>query len=270
MAFSLREWLERPQRTNRQAIVIGVVVWGLTTGLLYGIGWLLDLLTLVDFSGSAPIWLVAALVGGALSGGFVIGRATRAQSRKEARAYDAYAEHLRDAMVDLRRAVSGQLEGFLWRDFIENGLFQPAHRLLTQDGSRGDVRFSVLHPDDQGIQWVMATESELYPALGHTLESRRNFRLAIAGSFAEVAYSSGRMAWSNCLSDDERFRPHPQTRPGREYESIVSMPIWSGGVVEGTFNVLATEKDAFSRVDRVYLGLLGTIIDVARSLSQPG
>jgi hypothetical protein len=112
----------------------------------------------------------------------------------------------------------------------------------------------------------MATEEGFYPALGHSLESRKNYRLAIAGSFAELAYTSGRMEWSNCLSEDDRFHPHPLARAGREYESMVSMPIWSRDVVEGVFNVLATESNAFTRVDRVYLGLLGRIIDVARSL----
>jgi hypothetical protein len=266
MALSLREWLNRPQRTNRQAIVIGLVVWGVTTGLLYGFGWLLDFAALIDFAGTAPVWLVAALVGAALSGGFVIGRSTRARTSREIRAYDAYAEHLADAMSDLRKALSGQLPGFIWRDFIEAGLFEPAHRLLTQGGTRGDVRFDILHPDEHGVEWVMARGDDLFPALGHGLESRRNFRLAIAGSFAEAAYTSGQMEWSNRLSEDDRYHPHPLGRPGREYESMVSMPIWSGGEVDGVFDVLATEANAFTRVDRVYLGLLGKIVDVARSL----
>jgi cobalamin biosynthesis protein CobD/CbiB len=123
MTFSLRKWLERPQRTNRQAIVIGVVVWLLTTGLFYGLGWLLDVATLIDFQGTAPVWLVALFAGAALSGGFVVGRSTRARSTREIRAYDAYAEHLADAMTDLRKAVSGQLAGFLWRDLLKTACF---------------------------------------------------------------------------------------------------------------------------------------------------
>jgi hypothetical protein len=117
--LSVRKWLSSPQRTNRQAIVVGVLSSLVAAALLYGAGVVLDLVHVFDFSGDAPLWALALAAGTALGGGFVLGRATLAASEREARAYDSYAVHLGDAMADMRRALAGELPDFQWRDFIE-------------------------------------------------------------------------------------------------------------------------------------------------------
>jgi transcriptional regulator with GAF, ATPase, and Fis domain len=75
-----------------------------------------------------------------------------------------------------------------------------------------------------------------------------------------------RVQSSNDLGADQRFTPHPKAGSGREYQSMVSVPLWRGGEVDGVLNVLAVRKGAFSPVDRTYITLLASVIDVARSL----
>ncbi len=186
-------------------------------------------------------------------------------------AYDTYAAHVEDALRDLRRVLAGELPSFSLRDFVETGIFEPAHILLQRDHAgapRGDVRFSILHPTDDEEEFVMANERGLFPAHGHRPESREHFKLPVKGSFAGVALHSGRVQASGHLSADERFAPHPQAQKGREYESIISVPLYFSGTVDGVLNVIATRQDAFSSVDRTYITLLAAVIDVARTLDR--
>jgi putative methionine-R-sulfoxide reductase with GAF domain len=112
----------------------------------------------------------------------------------------------------------------------------------------------------------MRGEDELYPALGHTPQGRQDFRIPIDESFSGLSYRQGRIIASGKLSEDDRFRAHPRAR--RPYESIVSVPLCKYGEVDGVFNVVATRPDAFSVVDRTYISLLGSVIDVARVASD--
>ena len=114
--------------------------------------------------------------------------------------------------------------------------------------------------------FVMADDSGLQPAHGHRPESRQEFRLPIKDAFAGVAYNTGRVQSSNELSSDDRFKRHPKASPDRAYESMVSVPLLRRGEVDGVLNVLAARRDAFSPVDRTYITLLASVIDVARSL----
>src|ERR1700704_1182837 len=155
-------------------------------------------------------------------------------------AYETYAEHLRDALRDLRRVVAHELPSFSTRDFVETGIFEPAHILLQRDHrdeARGDVRFSILRP--QGDDFVMADGDDLFPARGHHPESRQKFRLPIRGSFAGIALDHARVQWSNDLETDTRFSPHPKASPERTYRSIVSVPLWRAGEIAGVLNVIA-------------------------------
>lgn len=225
------------------------------------------------------LWVAAvALIGGLLIGALIV-RPTRAagtadtqelddlrRRATELRPYDTYVEHVRDALGDLRKAIRGELPSFSLRDFIEAGIFAPAHLLLTRDHARGDVRFSILHPDAEGENFVMANDKGLFPAFGHRVESRQKFQLPIAGSFSQLAFGRNRICWSGALSEDDRFEPHELAGEGRAYESIVSVPLrGAGGEVVGVLNVIATNRNAFSAVDRTYIGLLGSVIDVARA-----
>jgi len=234
---------------------------------------------------TAPVWalvlvaLVALLVGllcGTALGGANDGEGLRSRIRAlesrtgELGAYETYAGHVRDVLGDLRKTIARELPSVSTRDFIETGIFEPANRLLQRDhrdAARGDVRFSILHPS--GGDFVMADSAGLLPALGHRMESRQRFRLPIKGSFAGVAFDHGRVQWSNALTNDQRFRLHPKADPSRHYESIVSVPLWRAGEVDGVLNVLAVRKDAFSPVDRTYITLLASVIDVVRSLDPP-
>jgi hypothetical protein len=225
---------------------------------------------------AALIGLIAFLVGlvlgtamgGAREGDGLKTKISELESRTgELGEYEIYAEHVRDALGELRKVVAKELPSVSTRDFIEVGIFEPAHRLLRRDhrdADRGDVRFSILVSD--GDDFVMADDSGLLPARGHRSESRQRFRLAIKDSFAGVAFNSGRVQSSNDLGADQRFRPHPKASTDREYQSMVSVPLWRVGEVDGVLNVLAVRKDAFSPVDRTYITLLASVIDVARSL----
>lgn len=225
---------------------------------------------------AALIGLVAFLVGlvlgtamgGAREGDGLKTKISELESRTgELGEYETYAEHVRDALGELRKVVAKELPSVSTRDFIEVGIFEPAYRLLRRDhrdADRGDVRFSILVSD--GDDFVMADDSGLLPAHGHRSESRQRFRLAIKDSFAGVAFNSGRVQSSNDLSADQRFKRHPKASTDREYQSMVSVPLWRAGEVDGVLNVLAVRKDAFSPVDRTYITLLASVIDVARSL----
>ncbi len=185
-------------------------------------------------------------------------------------AYETYAEHLRDALRDLRQVLARELPSFSTRDFIETGVFAPAHALLRHDHrhvTRGDVRFSILRPE--GDCFVMTEGDGLAPALGHHAESRQRFRLPIRGSFAGIALDHARVQWSNDLEGDTRFHRHPKASPERGYRSIVSVPLWRSGQIAGVLNVIATRRDAFSPIDRTYITLLASVIDVAESVRQP-
>jgi GAF domain-containing protein len=262
----LHTWLARPQATNRDALVLGVGGGILTAVVLYAGGAVLDAADVIDWSTHVALWAVAAGGAIAVGVGMILGSrlvGPRSELERDIEAYETYAEHVRDALADLRRAVAGQLANFSVRDFIETGVFQTAHSLLTRQRDRGDVRFSILHHD--GTDLVMADSTGLFPALGHSADARQNYRLPIRDSFSALALTTGRPHASNQLSTDDRFKSHPRSRPGREYESIVSIPIWKDGEVDGVLNVIAERQDAFSSVDQTYLGLLGSVIDVARS-----
>lgn len=270
-------WLERPQVTNGEALVVGVLGGLVTSVIIYAGGALLKVSNLVDFESSVPVWLAAVIAGVTLAFGLLLGARRGAEAdvlrgrivdlealTKDLDTYQAYAEHLRDALADLRKALAGELPAFSLRDFIENGLFEPAQRLLARSGDRGEIRFSILHPDDD--DFVMSGEHELFPALGHSPEGRQQFRMPKVESFSLHAYQHGKVFASGHLSEDERFTPHQKaTRP---YESIVSIPLWKRGEVDGVLNVVATQPDAFNAGDRSYLALLGPIIDVARAAKE--
>jgi putative methionine-R-sulfoxide reductase with GAF domain len=113
----------------------------------------------------------------------------------------------------------------------------------------------------------MADGHQLYPAHGHRAESREKFRLPISSSFAGIAFHTGKVQASNNLSTDDRYSPHPHAETKRAYESMVSVPLWKAGKIDGVLNVIATRQDAFSPVDRTYITLLASVIDVARAVA---
>jgi hypothetical protein len=278
----LGEWMRRKPR--RLGGVIGTLPREITITLIVTLVVTVAAppLLLLLTKHQVPVWVAVLAFGIALLAGILFGNAIGGGkededlqskiSALESRAnllgaYETYAEHVRDALALLRQRIEGELPRISIRDFIEIAVFEPAHKLLLRDhtdAARGDVRFSVLRA--VGDDFVMANEHGLLPARGHRPESRQEFRLPIKDSFAGVAFNTGRVQSSNDLSNDERFKPHPKADSGREYQSMVSVPLWGSGEVDGVLNVLATRKNAFSPVDRTYITLLASVIDLAEHL----
>lgn len=267
-------WLARPHRTNRDALTVAIVGGVVVFGVLAGGGKLLDLVGLVEFRGSVSVGIAAILVAAALLTGIIVGgllRPKRSELQEQINAveartaevetYDVYAEHIGEVLADLRKVLDGVVAPMSFYDLIEKGVFEPAHRLLTRDGGRGDVRFSMLVPVDG--DFVMMLEGELLPALGHSIEGRSRFRMPIDESFAGLAFRSGEAIGSGDVENDQRFKPHP--RASRPYSSIYAVPLRSGDEIEWVLCLVATEKDAFDAIDRTYIRLLASVIEVSRS-----
>jgi GAF domain-containing protein len=261
------EWLRKPQRTRGDDLLLAPIIAALVWLIGYLGGLALDALGLVSFDNTVPLWVAAIGAGAALLLGLFLGRRTYTFTSQT---NELYTEHLRDALRDLRRLTAGELPDFQIRDYVESGLFQPAHRLLTTRGrDRGDVRFSILHPDENdGSTLRMCGDKEgPYPALGHSMEGRQEFSIGIDGSFSGLTYRTGKPQYSNKLSEDDRWEPHPMAKKGREYESIISVPLIWAGKTDGVLNVIGVNEGAFDASDQTYVALLGAVIDVARSVA---
>lgn len=271
---SPRNWLERPHQTNRDALIVSVV-GGLAVILLAAAaGVLLASADVIVLEGSIPTWLAFILLGLAIAVGMLVGAALRPkqselqerideiEARKaEVQAYESYAEHIGEVLADVRKVLDGVVSSIPPRDFVEKGIFEPAHVWLTKGRDRGEVRFSILHPE--GDEFVMADDTGMYPAHGHSLEGRSNFRLPIDQSFAGLAYRRCQPMGSGDVDTDERFTPHPKaTRP---YKSIYSVPLHAGGDVTGVFNVIAEKANAFDAIDRTYIRLLAAVTEIVRA-----
>jgi GAF domain-containing protein len=200
------------------------------------------------------VWLEIAAGLFVLTLGFVLGQ--RFGFARSDPNVDRYAEHTSDALETLQKVMLGAIAPVKIRDFVQEGLFEPAHAILANE-TRGQVRFSVLVPD--GSDFVMRH------ALGHDVESRRAFTLPIHESFAGLAFNEREAKYAEDTQNDDRFKPHPRARPGREYRSIVAVPLLEGDEVFGVFVAVAQHPRAFSRADRTYIRVLGAIMDVARA-----
>ena len=222
-----------------------------------------------------PVWIAVAAAGIALVTIITISLLFRRQSQSaaddviillnyldEQEALGRYyAQHLYEALQTLRKAITGEIPGVTYGDFIHRGILEPARDWLTQ-GEGEEIRLSILVPDKMDHEFRMK-----YSA-GHSLESHSNYKLAIAGSFAGNAYGTGDMNWSNDLDQDSRYKPHPKALPGREYQSIVSVPIMLEGSSVAVFNVISTLREAFSITDRDYIELLASIVNVTWSMAK--
>jgi len=58
---ALQRWLSSPQKTDREALIVGVVGGLLTAALVYAAA-LLQVLDAIDFGGTVPVWVVAYAV----------------------------------------------------------------------------------------------------------------------------------------------------------------------------------------------------------------
>jgi GAF domain-containing protein len=169
---------------------------------------------------------------------------------------DFYAAHLHEVLVTLRRVIEGGMGDVTFDDFVERGVLDPAKEALAQAPGE-EVRLSILLPDPQHVNFLMRWAS------GHSLESRLRYSLAIAGSFTGNALGTGEVQWSNEVDADPRFRPHPRARPGREYGSLVSVPIIVHDRPAAVLSAISTRKGAFSPADVLYIALIGALLGLA-------
>jgi len=243
-------WFKR-QSTNRDALVL--LVLGIAIPVVLAV---LDATKVVRTLGiEAWIAIAAALLLLA-----IVYRAGGASARRTLPVdVDRYVEHLTDAIETMQKVASGTIPPIEVREFVQEGIFEPAHTILSQRG-RGDVRFSVLVPVDDIFEMALA--------LGHSVESRRAFKLKINGSFAGMTYADGAARYSNDTNNDDRFTPHPEARPGREYASIVAVPIRKGHDVVNVLVVVAQNPKAFTEADIAYIGQLGALIGLARAVAD--
>jgi hypothetical protein len=185
---------------------------------------------------------------------FVRGR--RVQSSYQV--HTAYAQVLYQALETLQKSAHdrGNID-----EVIEKGILYPFRDLLLGAIKGGDVRLSILVLGEDR-RWAMAFQA------GHHLASQQAFDLAYEKSFSRFAYESGKIEYSNKLSSDPRFKQHPEAQPGREYNSIVSVPILVGEHTVAVFNAIATEEEAFDSGDFSYIELTGSIINMAWVLRE--
>jgi hypothetical protein len=213
-----------------------------------------------------PTWLIAVALGVALAviaiqglrlrarGGHVAGMTNIAFQIDTERAITAaYAEHLREILYTFQRVLSDQIPGVTVREWIEDGILEPA-RDLIRSRQIDDVRLSILMPE--GEDFVMGF------AAGHTLDSKRNFRLPIDESFSKWSYRNDLIVWSGDLVNDDRFTRHPKASPNRDYNSIISIPIHRGDTVVAVFNTIFTPTNAFDEPDLLYVRLIGAVLDL--------
>jgi hypothetical protein len=220
---------------------------------------------------SIPMWLAAVAAGGVASlvliqglrlrerGGDVEGIANVAFEIEQARAItQAYSEHLMEILYAFRRVINGDIPGVTVKEWVEDGILEPARDLIRARHAE-DIRLSILVPD--GDDFVMAF------AAGHTLDSKRNFRLAIDESFSKWAYRNDLIVWSGDLHNDDRFTPHSRATPARDYNSIICVPIRRGEDVVGVFNTIFTTSSAFDEADLLYVRLVGAVLELVWSLT---
>lgn len=169
-----------------------------------------------------------------------------------------YDSHLYDVLESLQKVVRGTIPGVTVDVFVEQGVLNPAREFLTR-GEGEDVRLSILEPDGDEFRMIFAA--------GHTLESKQRFRLPVEGSFAGFALRSGQIEFTGDVDLDERFVRHPKARPGRDYKSIISVPIRSGEQTVGVLNVISTFEDAFEEADFNYVRLIGAVLNVVWSMA---
>ncbi|MBI2691278.1 MAG: GAF domain-containing protein [Solirubrobacterales bacterium] len=216
---------------------------------------------------SLRAWEIALGVLVALGVGFWAGRVSRgpeisAEIEREIVLGQTYGEHVREVLNTFQRALSGDIAGVTLDDFISKGILDPARDVLTQ-GEGEEIRLSVLMPaDDDQLKWMMVATS------GHSLDGQKKFRLDISTSFAGRAYASKETKISQNVQDDDRFKTHSHARPGREYGSLIAVPLLDGDESVGVFCVISTFVEAFTAVDKTYVEILGAILGVAFSAAD--
>ena len=104
------------------SVAVPIIVSLLTKHQVYV--WVLALAALVAFLAGLVYGMA---LGGASEGDGLKSRINELESRiGELGEYETYAEHVRDALGELRKVISREMPSVSTRDFIEIGIFEPA------------------------------------------------------------------------------------------------------------------------------------------------
>lgn len=256
----MRRWV----KSLPEKVADSIVVPALAVVVIAGVGVALGLL-----DEDVPVWAALVTVVAVAAAALAIGRRAGGDTEEleelvallhlQVDLHQYYADHLYEVLETLQKVITESIPGVTFAEFVERGMLEPARQYLTQAPGE-DVRLSVQVPDGQNQNFVMEFSA------GHSLESSRDFRLPIAGSFGGHALSSKAIQWTDDVDADPRWSKHSKVRSGRDYGSLVSVPISVRDQVIGVLNVISTYKQAFSPADRTYIELLGSILSVAWSL----
>ncbi len=214
--------------------------------------------------GSVPAWLLLVPIALTVLLAALIARQLHARKvdneslAKELGRSREYSRHLQDSLDDLQRVMGGDVDVDI-SDYVEQGVLEPARRILTEKPAE-NVRLSVLlpsmvSPDRWSMPW----------AAGHSLTGKSKYDQPIADTLARHAYQSGEaQIWEDTEGQTE-FRQNPHaSAPTR---SMVSIPIREGDEVLGVFDAVSSEKEAFDRTEQTFLASLAGVIAVAMSVS---
>jgi hypothetical protein len=97
----IQNWLGRPQRTNRDALVVGVVGAAVSAVVAYAVGRALGAADIIDSTSTVPVWMASLSVGVALGVGLLL----RRRSVRGLRLYPALGHRLEARRMGCRSAL---------------------------------------------------------------------------------------------------------------------------------------------------------------------
>jgi GAF domain-containing protein len=172
-----------------------------------------------------------------------------------------YSGLLQNSLDALQRVISGDVDADI-PHFIEQGVLEPARRILTEKPAE-NVRLSVLLPSSEAPdRWSMPWTA------GHSIVGKSKYDQPIADTLARHAFESGEpQNWPDTTKQTE-FRQNPlASSPTR---SMISIPIRVGDEVLGVFDAVSSEKDAFDETEQTFLASVSGVIAVAVSVWRNG
>lgn len=177
---------------------------------------------LVWQGGSVPAWLLLVpIVLAVLLAAFGARRLRAKKIDNESLAMEVgrsgeYSGLLQNSLDALQRVISGDVEADI-PHFIEQGVLEPARRILTEKPAE-NVRLSVLLPSSEAPdRWSMPWTA------GHSIVGKSKYDQPIADTLARHAFESGEpQNWPDTTKQTE-FRQNPlASSPTR---SMISIPI---------------------------------------------
>lgn len=253
----VRRWVAE---VFHQAVVeaVGRVLTGLAIAGAAGIVYLFS------EGGTVPAWLLAVVVFvfaalGVWATHIIVRRLGASQDSElesELERHVAYSQHIGNALDSLESVISGDVDTDL-PFYLDQAVLAPAQRLLTERPAEA-VRLSVLIPSPEDPErWSMAW------AAGHSMQGRLKFDEKIDETLSRHAYRTGKPQYWRDAAEQTEFVQNPLASANTR--SLMSIPLSYEGAVQGVFNAVAAEPDAFDEAERTFLASLGAIIGLAVS-----